>query len=72
MRPSLLPGLVAAAGRNAARALGDAALFEIGQIFQSDDEKGQRLAAAGLRRGLATSETQGRHWAARTPQGRPL
>ncbi len=65
MRPSLLPGLVAAAGRNAARALGDAALFEIGQVFSSDDEKGQRLAAAGLRRGLATSETQGRHWAAR-------
>ena len=63
MRPSLLPGLVAAAGRNAARALGDAALFEIGQVFQSDDEKGQRLAAAGLRRGLATSESQGRHWA---------
>ncbi len=66
MRPSLLPGLVAAAGRNAARALGDAALFEIGQIFQSDDEKGQRLAAAGLRRGLATSESQGRHWAAQS------
>ncbi len=66
MRPSLLPGLVAAAGRNAARALGDAALFEIGQIFQSDEEKGQRLAAAGLRRGLATSESQGRHWAAQS------
>ncbi len=65
MRPSLLPGLVAAAGRNAARALDDAALFEIGQVFSSDDVKGQRLAAAGLRRGLATSETQGRHWAAR-------
>jgi phenylalanyl-tRNA synthetase beta chain len=66
MRPSLLPGLVAAAGRNAARALSDAALFEIGQIFLSDDEGGQRLAASGLRRGLATSEAQGRHWAART------
>ncbi len=66
MRPSLLPGLVAAAGRNAARALDDAALFEIGQVFLSDNDKGQRLAAAGLRRGLATSETQGRHWAART------
>jgi len=65
MRPSLLPGLVAAAGRNAARALDDAALFEIGQVFSSDDDKGQRLAAAGLRRGLATSETLGRHWAAR-------
>jgi phenylalanyl-tRNA synthetase beta chain len=64
MRPSLLPGLVAAARRNAARGFGDAALFEIGQIFSSDDEKGQRLAAAGLRRGLATTQTQGRNWAA--------
>jgi phenylalanyl-tRNA synthetase beta chain len=64
MRPSLLPGLVAAMGRNAARAVGDSALFEIGHIFKSDDEKGQGLAAAGVRRGLATTQAQGRHWGA--------
>ena len=63
MRPSLLPGLVAAAGRNAARGLADSALFEVGQIFLSEDEKGQKLAAAGLRRGLATPQGQGRSWA---------
>jgi phenylalanyl-tRNA synthetase beta chain len=61
MRPSLLPGLVAAAGRNAARALGDQNLFEVGQIFLDAAETGQRLAAAGVRRGLAGA---GRHWSA--------
>src|SRR5262249_42153584 len=35
MRPSLLPGLIAAAQRNADRGFGDAALFEVGQIFLS-------------------------------------
>ncbi|QGM47423.1 phenylalanine--tRNA ligase subunit beta [Methylocystis heyeri] len=64
MRPSLLPGLVAAAGRNAARGFGDNALFEVGQIFFSEDEKGQKTAAAGLRRGLATAQAEGRSWAA--------
>ena len=61
MRPSLLPGLVAAARRNAARGFGDAALFEVGQVFLSDDDKGQKIAAAGLRRGVAGA---GRHWSA--------
>ncbi|TLG78114.1 phenylalanine--tRNA ligase subunit beta [Methylocystis sp. B8] len=62
MRPSLLPGLVAAAGRNAARGLGDQNLFEVGQIFLDAAETGQRIAAAGVRRGLAGA---GRHWSAR-------
>ncbi len=61
MRPSLLPGLVAAAGRNAARGLGDQNLFEVGQIFLDATETGQRLAAAAVRRGLAGA---GRHWSA--------
>ncbi len=66
MRPSLLPGLVAAAGRNAARGFADSALFEAGQIFLGEDEKGQRIAAAGLRRGLATAQAEGRNWATPT------
>jgi phenylalanyl-tRNA synthetase beta chain len=66
MRPSLLPGLIAAIGRNAARGFGDCALFEVGQIFASDDEMGQRTAAAGVRRGLATTQAAGRGWAAPT------
>lgn len=61
MRPSLLPGLVAAENRNAARGLGDQNLFEVGQIFLDPSDKGQRLAAAGIRRGLAGA---GRHWSA--------
>jgi phenylalanyl-tRNA synthetase beta chain len=61
MRPSLLPGLVAAANRNAARGLGDQELFEVGQIFVDPTEKGQRLVAAGIRRGLSGA---GRHWSA--------
>jgi phenylalanyl-tRNA synthetase beta chain len=63
MRPSLLPGLVTAAGRNAARGFSDVALFEVGQIFESEDEKGQKIAATGLRRGLALPSGSGRHWA---------
>ncbi len=64
MRPSLLPGLVAAAGRNAARGMGDVALFEVGQVFLGDGEADQRIAAAGLRRGTARSTGAGRHWSA--------
>ncbi len=62
MRPSLLPGLIAAAQRNADRGLGDAALFEVGQIFKGDGEKDQRIHAAGIRRGSAKPGGAGRHW----------
>lgn len=62
MRPSLLPGLIRAAQSNAARGFGDVALFEVGQIFQSDEPEGQKIAAAGLRRGTARLEGVGRHW----------
>ncbi len=62
MRPSLLPGLIAAAGRNGARGFPDAALFEVGQIFLGDGEDDQRIAAAGLRRGTARPAGTGRHW----------
>ena len=63
MRPSLLPGLLAAAGRNVARGAADVALFEVGQIFLGDGEGDQRIAAAGLRRGTARLSGSGRHWA---------
>jgi phenylalanyl-tRNA synthetase beta chain len=61
MRPSLLPGLVAAATRNAARGYGDSALFEVGQVFLDASDNGQKIAAAAIRRGLAGA---GRHWSA--------
>src|SRR5262249_41242707 len=53
MRPSLLPGLLAAAQRNADRGLPDAALFEVGQIFRGDRPQDQFTAASGVRRALA-------------------
>ncbi|MCL2715302.1 MAG: phenylalanine--tRNA ligase subunit beta [Alphaproteobacteria bacterium] len=62
MRPSLLPGLIAAAQANADRGFGDLALFELGEVFTGDQPKDQLLAAAGLRRGFATPAGMGRHW----------
>jgi phenylalanyl-tRNA synthetase beta chain len=62
MRPSLLPGLIKASQANADRGFGDIALFEVGQVFQSDEPDGQLIAAAGLRRGTARIDGVGRHW----------
>ena len=62
MRPSLLPGLIATAQANANRGLPDVALFEVGQMFKSDQPDGQLIAASGVRRGLASSKGSGRHW----------
>ena len=58
MRPSLLPGLVAAARRNADRGFADAALFELGPAYRDDTPEGQALVAAGLRAG----QTGAKHW----------
>jgi len=58
MRPSLLPGLIAAVGRNADRGFSDAALFELGPLYNDDTPAGQELAAAGLRAG----QTGFKHW----------
>jgi len=62
MRPSLLPGLVAAAQRNADRGFAHVALFEVGQVFRGDRPEDQLTAAAGLRRALAKPGGAGRHW----------
>jgi phenylalanyl-tRNA synthetase beta chain len=59
MRPSILPGLAAAAARNADRGTGDAALFEIGPQYTDVTPTGQARVAAGLRAGAAVP----RHWA---------
>ena len=65
MRPSLLPGLIAAAARNADKGLGDVALCEIGQVFLGSGDKDQRLNAAALRKGDAGPQGAGRHWSQR-------
>jgi phenylalanyl-tRNA synthetase beta chain len=62
MRPSLMPGLLTAAQRNADRGYGDVALFEVGQIFKGDRPEDQFTAASGIRRALAKPEGAGRHW----------
>jgi phenylalanyl-tRNA synthetase beta chain len=62
MRPSLLPGLVAAAQANADRGFSDIALFEVGQIFKGDRPEDELIAAAGVRHGFASSKGLGRHW----------
>ncbi|MFL4968696.1 MAG: phenylalanine--tRNA ligase subunit beta [Xanthobacteraceae bacterium] len=62
MRPSLVPGLVAAAQKNADRGFPDVALFEVGQVFTGDDPEGQVTAAAGVRRAGAKASGIGRHW----------
>jgi phenylalanyl-tRNA synthetase beta chain len=58
MRPSLLPSLIVAAGRNAARGFDDVALFEVAPVYETDQPDGQLMVAAGLRRG----RTGPRHW----------
>ncbi len=65
MRPSLLPGLVIAAQRNADHGFPDVALFEVGQIFKGDRPEEQFTAASGLRRALAKGSGIGRHWSAK-------
>jgi len=62
MRPSLVPGLLAAAQRNADRGYPDVALFEVGQVFRGDRPEDQLTAAAAVRRGLAKARGIGRHW----------
>jgi phenylalanyl-tRNA synthetase beta chain len=57
MRPSLLPGLIGAARRNANRGFSDLALFEVGQVFLSDKPEGQHTYATVIRTGAT-----GRNW----------
>ena len=48
MRPSALPNLIEAAGRNARRGFADAALFEIGPNYRGDKPEDQSLAITAL------------------------
>ncbi len=63
MRPSLVPGLLRAAQRNADRGIADVALFEVGQCFESDQPEGQTTRATAIRRATAGHLGGGRHWA---------
>ena len=48
MRPSILPTLLEAVGRNAKRGFADVALFEIGPIFSGDRPQDQRTTITGV------------------------
>lgn len=62
MRPSLLPGLLAAAQRNADKGYGDVAIFEVSGTYENDRPEGQRRVAGGVRRGTASLAGAGRLW----------
>lgn len=59
LRPSVLPNLITAVGRNAARGFPDLGLFEIGPQFHGGEPGDQKRVAAGIRAG----KTAPRHWA---------
>ncbi len=58
MRPSLIPNLITAVGRNVARGFSDVGLFEVGQAYAGDRPEDETLRAAGVRRGNMIS----RNW----------
>jgi phenylalanyl-tRNA synthetase beta chain len=58
MRPSVLPNLIAAAGRNADRGFADFGLFEVGPVYADDTPDGQTTMAGGIRAG----RTGPRNW----------
>jgi phenylalanyl-tRNA synthetase beta chain len=62
MRPSLLPGLVAAVQANSDRGFPDVALFEVGQVFRGEKPEDQLTAASGVRHGFAAQAGLGRNW----------
>ena len=57
LRPAILPSLLAATARNAARGLSNLQLFEIGAAFDSGVPGAQKTVAAAIRSGNAQ-----RHW----------
>ena len=57
LRPSILPSLLAAASRNAARGFSDLQLLEIGAAFDSGMPGAQKTVAAAIRTGNGE-----RHW----------
>lgn len=63
MRPSVLPGLLAALQRNVDRGNTNVALFEEGPVYYGDSPDDQKDCAAGVRR-----RHERRHWNLEIPQ----
>ncbi|WP_455477105.1 phenylalanine--tRNA ligase subunit beta [Bartonella sp. B41] len=66
MRPSLLPGLLMAAQRNADRGLLDFSLFEVSNVYEGDTPDKQKHVVGGIRRGTERFEGVGRFWGGNT------
>lgn len=64
MRPSVLPGLLAATQRNVARGLKDVALFEVGPQFTGAEPGDQLTAASGVRHGAGPRNWSKHAWSA--------
>ncbi|WP_375644240.1 MULTISPECIES: phenylalanine--tRNA ligase subunit beta [unclassified Bartonella] len=62
MRPSLLPGLIMAAQRNADRGFSDLALFEVSSIYEGDTPDKQHRVVSAIRRGTEQFKGAGRFW----------
>jgi len=60
MRPSSLPNLLEAAGRNAARGFSGVQLFEIGPVYQGLDPADQKTTITAIK-----APDKSRHWQAR-------
>jgi phenylalanyl-tRNA synthetase beta chain len=58
MRPSILPNLIEAAGRNYAKSYPDNALFEVGPVFHGTKPQDQEMVATAIRAGHMGP----RHW----------
>jgi len=72
MRPSLLPGLLAALKRNLDRGYGDHGLFEVGQAYRGVVPDGQLSLVSGVRSGLAKVAGLGRHWEGKSDAAGPF
>jgi phenylalanyl-tRNA synthetase beta chain len=68
MRPSLLPGLIAAVQKNRNRGATEVGLFEVGQAYRGDAPKDQLVAASGVRAGASALPGAGRHWSGSTAE----
>ena len=58
MRPSILPNLIDAAGRNADRGFANVGFCEVGPVFRSQKPDGQDMIAGGIRIGRNAEK----HW----------
>ena len=68
MRPSLLPGLLAAVQRNRNRGFADLGLFEVGPGLSRRCARGPVHRRLGVRAGAAALTGAGRHWAGSAPE----